>query len=225
MHLGVYPPNGRVRVAAPLGTSDERVKLFVLSKMRWIKKQQSEFLKQERQSKREFVSGETHFLLGRRYRLNVVNHKSKPLIQITRAAFIDLYATADVPTARRQAAFDDLYRSELRKLVPSLLEKFQPRLEAQVSEVRIKRMKTRWGTCNPTERRIWLNSELAKKSAFCIEYVFAHELVHLLERNHSERFRNILGAVMPQWQQARGELKDGVLGYSFWKCVTTTTPA
>lgn len=216
MHLGVYPPNGRIRVAAPLETSDETIRLFVISRMPWIRKQQLKFLGQERETQREYVSGESHYFLGSRYRLNVIHADARPRIEIRRNAHIDLYIKANTTTQEREVIFDRFYRSELRKLVPRLLERWQKKVGVRVNEVRIKKMKTKWGSCNPKDGRIWLNLELAKKALPCIDYVFVHELIHLTEKKHSERFMLFLKSALPQWQDNRDELNKQALGCSTW---------
>lgn len=218
MHLGVYPPNGRIRVAAPLKTSDETIRLFVISKLHWIRKQQLKFLEQERQTQRAYVSGESHYFLGNRYRLNLIHTNTRPRIDIRRKSQIDLYIRADTTAKKREAIFERFYRSELRKLVPSLLERWQKKVGVRVDEVKIRKMKTKWGSCNPKDGRIWLNLELAKKTLHCIDYVFVHELAHLIEEKHSERFIQLLESVLPHWQDNKDELNKQALGYSMWKC-------
>lgn len=218
MHLGVYPPNGRIRVAAPLKTSDEAIRFFVISRMPWIRKQQLKFLKQERETQREFVTGESHYFLGKRYRLNIIHTDGRPKTELRRTTFIDLAIRPDMTSEQREMIFEKFYRSELRKLVPGLLERWQKKVGVQAKEVCIKKMKTRWGTCISKERRIWLNLELAKKPLHCIDYVFVHELVHLIEKNHSERFMQLLESALPNWRSSREELNNGALGYSTWEC-------
>ena len=218
MHLGVYPPNGRIRVAAPLKTTDETIRLFVISKMPWIRKQQLKFLQQERQMRREYVSGESHYLFGNRYRLNIIHADTQPRIEIRRKTHIDLYIRADTTTRKREAIFEEFYRSEVRKHVPSLLERWPRKVGVRVNEVRIRKMKTKWGSCNPKDGRIWLNLELAKKTLRCIDYVFVHELVHLIEKKHSDRFMQFLKSALPQWQHNKDELNKQALGYFTWEC-------
>lgn len=218
IHLGVYPPNGRVRVATPLKTSDETIRLFVISKMHWIKKQRQKFIQQERQTQRQYVSGESHNVLGRRYRLNVIETNDRPRIEIRRSTRLDLHVLPDMTAQAREAVFDKFYRSELREVIPSMLERWQKKLEVNVDEIRIRKMKTKWGTCNPAEGRIWLNLELAKKPSHCIDYVFVHELVHLIEKKHSERFMQLLESFFPNWERAKIELNRAALGYSKWDC-------
>lgn len=218
MYLGVYPPKGRIRVAAPLKASDETIKFFVISKIPWIKKQQLKFINQERQTKREYISGESHYFLDRKYRLNVIKTDSRSRIEIKRKSHIDLYIKPDTSIREKEEIFDKFYRTNLKSLVPILLEKWQKKVGVKVKEVRIKKMKTKWGTCNPNEKRIWLNLELTKKPLHCIDYVFVHELIHLIEKNHSERFIHLLENVMPNWRIYKDELNKGILGYSMWDC-------
>jgi hypothetical protein len=218
MHLGVYPPYGRIRVAAPLKTSDEAIRLFVISRMPWIRRQQQRFSEQVRQTQREYVAGESHYFYGNRYRLNIIHSDSQPRIEIRNKSYIDLYIRAGTTTEERKIIFEKFYRSELRKLVPSLLEKWQEKVGVRVNEVKIRKMKTKWGTCNPKDRRIWLNLELTKKTLRSVDYVFVHELIHLVEKKHSERFMQLLNSALPNWQHIKDELNEQPLGYSTWEC-------
>ena len=215
-HLGVYPPNGRVRIAAPLKTTDEALKLLVTEKIPWIKKQQSKFSNQERQTKREYVSGESHYFLGNRYRLNVIQSDSKPRIEIKRKTHIDMYIGSKMPLQKRERLMDSFYRAELKKQMPTLLAKWSKITGLSVKEVKIKKMKTKWGTCNPKCQRVWLNLELAKKPLRCLEYVLVHELMHLKEKHHNEHFQLLLRTYLPQWEQTKQELNAGILSYAEW---------
>lgn len=221
IHVGVYPPNGRVRVAAPLKTTDEAIKLLVISKMPWIKKQQLKYNEQERQTKREYVSGESHYFMGSRYRLNVIQTDAKPRIEIKRKTRIDMYIQPQTPLGRRGRLMDSFYRSELKKQIPALVSKWQEITGLQVKEIKIKKMKTKWGTCNPKHQRIWLNLELAKKPLRCLEYVLVHEMMHLKEKHHNEQFELLLKSYLPQWDQCKQELNRGILGYSEWEKCTS----
>ena len=216
IHLGVYPPNGRVRVAAPIKTTDETIKVLVISKMPWIKKQQAKFDRQERQTKREYVSGESHFFMGNRYLLNVVHTNSAPRIEIKRKTHIDMYINPEATLRKREKLMDDFYRSELKKRIPTLIGKWEKKTRVRVKEFKIRKMKTKWGTCNPKYQRVWFNLELAKKPPRCIEYVLVHEMTHLIEKNHTEVFRFLMQSFMRQWHNYREELNDSVLGYSNW---------
>ena len=218
MHLGVYPPKGRVRVAAPLETDDETIRLFVLSKMHWIKKQQQRFREQARQTEREYVSGESHYFFGKRFRLNVVHTDDRPRIEVSNRNQMTLLTESGSSPSQRKAVFEKFYRSELKRVIPRLLEKWQDRLGVQAKEVRIKKMKTKWGTCNPHDGRIWLNLELAKKASPCVDYVFVHELAHIREKNHSDRFFELLESAMPHWKRYKVELNSSTLSYWKWDC-------
>ncbi|MBU4581911.1 MAG: M48 family metallopeptidase [Proteobacteria bacterium] len=217
LHLGVYPPRGRVRVAAPLAVSDDAVKLAVISRLGWIKRQQVKFDAQSRQSQREMVNGESHYFLGQRYRLNVVEHNGAGKVVLRNKAAIDIYVRPGSDAEMREKVLQRWYREQLKTLVPPLLEKWQQALGVQVADWGIKKMKTKWGGCNVEARRIWLNLELAKKPVQCLEYILVHELVHLLERHHNDRFAAYMEKFMPQWRFLRETLNKGPLGHETWK--------
>jgi hypothetical protein len=216
LHLGVYPPAGRVRVAAPLVVSDEAVRLAVIDKLAWIKRQKTRFAEQPRQSAREMVNGESHYVLGRRYRLRVCEQQGPPRVAIRGLASLDLFVRPGTSTEQREVVLLRWYRERLQELIPPLLDMWQPLLGVQVAGWGIKKMKTKWGTCNVAARRIWLNLELAKKPLHCLEYIVVHELVHLLERNHTERFTALMDQYLPGWPARREELRRSVLGHEEW---------
>lgn len=216
LHVGVYPPAGRVRVAAPLRLSDDAVRVAISTRLGWIRRQQAEFDAQERQSRREMVDGESHFFRGRRYRLSVTEHDGPPTVSLVNNSTLRLRTRQGIDQAGREAILQRWYRERMREQIPALLEKWQPRIGADVAEVRIKKMKTRWGSCNATARRLWLNLELAKKPPLCVEYILVHEMIHLLERHHNDRFREILDAAMPNWRIARSALNSAPLAHEDW---------
>ena len=216
LHLGVYPPNGRVRVAAPLVVSDEAVRLAVIGKLGWIQRQQAKFADQPRQSPREMISGESHYFLGQRYRLRVLAYTGPPRIRCNGADFLDLFVRPETTAAQRRQVLEDWYREQLRGQIPTLLAQWQPALGVAAAEWGIKKMKTRWGSCNISARRVWFNLELAKKPARCLEYVVVHELVHLLERNHNARFKALMDQHLPTWRTCREELNRAPLGHDPW---------
>lgn len=216
LHLGVYPPNGRVRVAAPLVVSDEAVRLAVIGKLGWIRRQQARFEAQPRQSPREMISGESHYFWGQRYRLRVIAYTGPPRIRCSSADFLELFVRAETTAAQRRRVLEDWYREQLRGRIPALLAQWQPVLGAAAAEWGIKKMKTRWGSCNIRARRVWFNLELAKKPARCLEYVVVHELVHLLERNHNARFKALMDQYLPTWRLSRDELNHAPLGHEEW---------
>jgi len=216
LHLGVYPPNGRVRVAAPLQVSDGAVRRAVIGKLGWIKRQRARFDAQARDSAREMVSGESHYFLGRRYRLRVIYSEGTRAVLLQGHMRMEMRVRPGTPPGQRERLLNQWYRGQLRKLVPPLLEKWQPALGTAAAEWGIKKMKTKWGACNPQARRIWLNLELAKKPPQCLEYIIVHELVHMLERQHNERFVGLMDKHLPQWQRHRQELTSAPLGHATW---------
>jgi len=217
LHLGVYPPRGRVRVAAPRRLNDDAVRLAVVSRLGWIRRQQAAFARQDRQSKREMLTGESHYFFGRRYRLRVVERPGPISIGLKGNGSIVLHGPPGTRADEREKALQRWYRGRLRDQLPALLAKWDGKVGVSVLEVRIKRMRTRWGSCNPVARRIWLNLELAKKPPACLEYILVHEMVHIRERRHNERFRALLDGLMPNWRTHRELLNRAPLSHEDWK--------
>lgn len=216
LHLGVYPPHGRVRVAAPLVLKDEAIRLAVIDKLGWIKRQRKKFADQPRQSQREMVNGESHYFMGRRYRLRVHQQEGPARVAIRGIASLDLFVRPGSSAEQRHKVLQHWYRQQLKALIPPLLEKWQPVLGVEVADWGVKTMKTKWGSCNSKARRIWLNLELAKKPVSCLEYILAHEMVHLLERHHNDNFTKLLSKAMPKWRAFRDELNRAPLGNEAW---------
>lgn len=216
LHLGVYPPNGRVRVAAPLVVSDDAVRLAVINKLAWIRRQQTKFVEQTRQSAREMVNGESHYFMGRRYRLRVHEGLGKQYVSIRGIASLDLFVNPGRCVEHREAVLLRWYRQQLNVLIPPMVAQWEKTLGVQANAWGIKRMKTKWGSCNSVSRRLWFNLELAKKPVQCLEYIVAHELAHLLERTHTERFKALLDRHFPNWQQSRAMLNEMPLGHERW---------
>jgi len=217
LHVGVYPPEGRVRVAAPLLMSDEAVRLAVISKLAWIKRMKTHFQEQPRQSKREYVPRESHYFFGRRYLLNIVEHDGRAKVEIRRSRQLDLFVPAGADAAQREKVLIEWYRKELKARVPDLIDKWQAVIGVQVADWGVKRMKTKWGSCNREARRIWLNLELAKKPIHCLEYIIVHEMVHILERHHNEQFVAKMDAFMASWRLYRDELNRAPLSNEKWE--------
>jgi predicted metal-dependent hydrolase len=216
LHLGVYPPNGRVRVAAPRVVSDEAVRLAVIDKLGWIKRKKAKFADQPRQSQREMVNGESHYFLGRRYRLRVHEHNGPARVAVRGVASIDLFVRPGTNAEQRETILLRWHREQLKGLIPPLLEKWQKLLHVRAAAWGIKRMRTKWGSCNPSARRVWINLDLAKKPELCLEYIVAHELTHLRERHHNDRFTSLLDAHMPQWRKYRDMLNRLPLAHENW---------
>ena len=216
LHLGVYPPRGRIRVAAPLRVSDNAVRLAVIGKLGWIKRQRARFDDQPRQSKREMVTGESHYFLGKRYRLRVMKYDGPAKVIVRHNGMMELYVRRELCADQREQVLQRWYRQQLKELIPPLLEKWELALDLQAKDWGIKKMKTKWGACNVNARRIWLNLELAKKPVQCLEYIITHELVHLLERHHNDNFTVLMDKVLPQWKTLRAELNVAPLRHEFW---------
>ena len=226
LHLGVYPPDGRVRVAVPLAVSDETVRLAVVGRLAWIHRQQTLFAAQPRESPRELVSGESHHYLGHRYRLRVVIDPSSGAgaVALSGRSFIEMRVRPEVTSEDRARLLDRWHRERLREVVPPILDRLAGELGVDAPTWGIKRMKTRWGTCNPKDRRIWLNTELVKKAPSCIEYVVLHELAHLIAPTHDERFVALLDRHMPTWRQHRDELNASMLAAESWPAGQPPSP-
>jgi len=216
LHLGVYPPNGRVRVAAPLPVSDNAVRLAVIGKLGWIKRHKARFEDQPRQSKREMVNGESHYFLGRRFRLRVIEHTGTSEVVLKSPTKLELHTRPNATAAHRQRVLNDWYRQQLQALLIPLLQKWEKIVGVQLSQWHIKKMKTKWGACNVSASRICLNLELAKKPVQCLEYIVVHELVHLIERNHNDRFVALMNKHLPQWRHVRQELNSSPLAHDTW---------
>lgn len=216
LHLGVYPPNGRVRAAVPLRLGDDAVRLALVSRLSWIRRQRRAFLQQDRQSEREMVTGETHYVEGRRYRLKVIHRDGPARVELSNSRILALTVRPKLDAGQRLAVLEKWYRGRLRERVGELLSIWETRLGARVSAWGIKKMRTRWGTCNPDARRIWINLELAKKPPQCTEYIVVHELTHLLERHHNEQFVMLLDNSLPDWRTRRDELGRSTLSHEEW---------
>ncbi|WP_353096182.1 SprT family zinc-dependent metalloprotease [Tissierella praeacuta] len=207
VYLSVHSPNGQVRISAPKKMTDDDLRLFVVSKISWIKKQQEKFENQEEILEKEYISDESHYYFGKQYLLNVIyqkNNKSK--VEIRSKKYIDLYVKEGSNKAKRESIIKEWYRSELKEIIPLMIDKWERIMELQVEEWGVKKMKTRWGTCNPKAKRIWINLELAKKPYYCLEYIIVHEMAHLLERGHGEKFKAVMDRYYPNWRNVKKEL-------------------
>jgi predicted metal-dependent hydrolase len=216
VHLSILPPHGNVRIAAPLHLSEETIRLYAISKLSWIKKQQKKIRSQERESKREFINKETHYFQGRKYLLRVFEVDRPPKVVFNKK-YIDLYVRPRTVTKQRQVILNEYYRNELKELVADYISKWEKKIPVKVRNFGIKRMKTKWGTCNIEARRIWINLELAKKPLQCLEYIVVHEMVHLLERKHNDRFMAYLNKYIPRWRNYREELNRLPVSHLDWE--------
>lgn len=208
LHLAVYPPTGRIRVAMPMHLKDEAARLAVVARLGWVRRQQKRFLAQDRLGPREYVTGESHWYEGRRCRLDVVEARSGLGASLRRKGVIELRARPDADTAARARLLDAWHRETLRAKVPPLLDQWAPRLVVAEPSWSLRTMRTRWGSCLPTKGTIVLNPMLAMLPDACLEYVVVHELVHLIERGHGEQFQALLDRGLPNWRARQRRLGE-----------------
>lgn len=217
IHLAVYPPDGKVRISVPQNITDENVRLAVVSRLSWIRRRQEEFKKQPRQAERVYVSGESHYYQGKRYILEVVERYGKHSFGLKSNARMLLQVHPGTTKENRAQVVNDWYRQQIKKDIVRILEKWQPIVGIEAKSWGVKKMKTKWGSCNIAERRIWINLELAKKSPECLEYILVHELVHLHERHHNENFKRLMDRYLPCWEKSRNVLKSEPLAHEEWE--------
>ncbi|MEA3469113.1 MAG: SprT family zinc-dependent metalloprotease [Thermodesulfobacteriota bacterium] len=208
INLVISGPDGRVRISVPHITSDARVRQVVMDRMGWIRQQQEHFRARPAVIMLQAASGEMHSLWGKFYQLNVVEKSFRHHVRFDPVQGISLHVRSGTSADSRLRLLAEWYRGEMKRRIPGLLAIWQPRVGRKVSEFRIKRMKTRWGTCNITSRRLWLNLELAKKPEECLEYILVHELVHLLERGHNKKFYAHMDRLLPQWRNIDRLLRE-----------------
>lgn len=208
LYLRVEPPHGRVRIAAPLAATDEAIRQAVNGRLGWIQRHQARIAAQPRPARNQFVSGEIHAFLGLPFQLHVIERDSPRVILMRDGLSLKMHVRPDSTREQRQTLLRRWYREQLEAMIPVLVDRWQPVLGVRVSEWRIKRMRTKWGTCNISARRIWLNMELAKRPAGCLEYVVVHEMVHLLERYHNSRFKALMDTFLPLWRLRKQELNS-----------------
>lgn len=212
LHLAVLPPKGKVRISAPNSMNDDAIRIFIITKLGWIKKQQEKYKNQLRQCEREYVSGESVYLWGKRYRLDVMYSNAYNNVKIKGNKLIFQVRGASTKD-QREKVLNDWYRKNIKEEIPQLLEKWQKIIGVTANDWGVKNMKTRWGTCNIKDKRIWLNLQLAKKPFNCLEYVIVHELVHLLEKNHNKIFISYMDEFLPNWRKIKEELNSLILDY------------
>lgn len=206
LHIGVYPPNGKIRVATPLKLNDESVRLAVISRLSWIKKQQQSFLNQPRQTKREMVSGESHYLFGKRYLLDIKYENVKHRI-VKKHTKLELFVKENTSKENRLKVLEKYYREKLSLELDKLILKWEHIIGVKINSWQIQKMKTKWGSCNIEKKKLIFNLELAKVSLDCIEYIVVHEIIHLLERHHNDNFKSILDKHINDWQSRKEKLK------------------
>jgi len=215
VHLSVYPPTGRVRISAPSRMSLDTIRVFAISKLGWIKQQQKKLQEQARETPREYLERESHYVWGQRYLLTVVEIDQPPMVELMHNRML-LSLRPGSSESKRQAIVEEWYREQLKQAVPSLVAKWEPLMGVQVARFFVQRMKTKWGSCSPGTHSIRLNTDLAKKPRACLEYIVVHEMVHLLEPTHNSHFISLMDRFMPQWQFYRDELNRLPVRHEQW---------
>ncbi len=215
VHLSVYPPDGRVRIAAPSRMSLDTIRLFAISRLGWIKQQQKELREQERETARENLDRESHFLWGKRYLLQVMESEEPPSIELKHSR-IWFRIRPGTPAWRKQEIMEEWYRERIKQAASPLIAQWEATLGVKVEKVFVQRMKTRWGSCNAQTGNVRLNTELAKKPPECLEYIIVHEMTHLLEPTHKPRFIALLDRVLPKWQFYRDLLNRLPVRHEDW---------
>ncbi len=215
LHISVYPPVGRVRVAAPERMEEENIRLAIVQRLSWIKRQRKQLQDADRQSERRMISGESHYVWGKRYRLDVSRTSGHHAVEINGKSLLVIAPEGSDAEARFRT-LDRWYRRQLKAVLPQLLAKWAPVIGVDAPKVAVRRMKTKWGSCNPKSRRISLNLELAKKHPGCLEYILVHEMVHLSERTHGDRFTSLMDSYLPSWRAMRDELNRAPLTHEEW---------
>lgn len=216
VHLSVYPPGGRVTLVAPIATRLDVARAYAISKLGWIREQQSKLRNQAREAPRKFVERESQYLWGRRHLLTIVYRESKPSVSLDHR-HITLAVRPGSDAHKRAAVLHDWHKSLLHKTLPPLIKKWEQKLSVEVNAYFLQRMKTKWGSCNHKAAHIRLNTELVKKPKDLLEYVIVHEMIHVIEPTHSDRFVALLREHYPYWREARAELNELQLAAEVWK--------
>lgn len=212
MYIRVLPPEGLVRIAVPENTTDDALRMFAVSRIAWIKRQKRQFTQQARQTKRQYVSGESYYVWGRRYRLEVMYSATRNNVFISGNKLM-LQVRRESNAEQRENTLNEWYREQLKLAIPQVLKKYERTVGVEVAEWHVKNMRTKWGSCIPERKRIWLNLQLAKKSPECLEYVIVHELIHFFERKHSDDFKEAMDKFFPAWRSVKEELNKQPLDY------------
>ena len=215
IHLSVYPPAGRVRISSPRRMDLSTLRVFAISKLDWIKRQQQKIRAQERETPRECLDRESHYVWGERYLLTVMQGDHVPSVELRHNQMV-LHVRPGTTEHGRLAIIEDWYREQLRLAAPALIKRWEPLLGVQVGRLFVQRMKTRWGSCNASRRSIRLNTDLARKPRECLEYIIVHEMVHLLEPSHNRRFIALMDRFMPKWKFHRAALNRLPVRHENW---------
>jgi predicted metal-dependent hydrolase len=215
VHLSVHPPTGRVRIAAPSRMSLDTIRVFAISKLPWIRQQQKKLRHQERETPREYLHRESHYVWGRRYLLSVIESDQRASVEVSHSRIL-LRVRPQTGHAKRHAIMEGWYRDQVKNAVPPLFAKWERLMGVKVDRVFVQRMKTKWGSCNATARAVRLNTDLAKKPPGCLEYIMVHEMIHLLEPTHNARFVALMNQFIPKWQSHREVLNRLPVRHESW---------
>ena len=215
IHLSVYPPAGKVRISAPSRMTLDTIRVFAISKLGWIKRQQEKLRGQERETPREYLDRESHFAWGKRYLLKVIECGEAPSVELKHSRMF-LRLRSGTPGNKKQAVVEAWYRKQIREAVPPLIAKWEPVIGVTVEKFFVQKMKTKWGSCNSASKSIRLNTDLAKKPPQCLEYIVVHEMVHLVVRHHNEQFGNLMNKCLPGWRLLRQMLNNAPLAHTDW---------
>ena len=215
IHLSIHPPTGRVRISAPSRTNLDTIRVFAVSKLGWIKAQQKKLQEQDRETPREYLDRESHYVWGTRYLLEVIEADEAPSVELTHSWML-LRVRPGADESKKEAIVQEWYRDQIKEAVPPLIAKWEPRMGVEIDRFFVQRMKTRWGSCNHKARTIRLNTELAKKPPECLEYIVVHEMAHLLEPTHNQRFVALMDRFMPNWPFYRDQLNQLPVSHQDW---------
>ncbi len=215
IHLSVYPPIGRVKISAPSRMSLQTIRAYAISKLGWIREQQKKMQAQERESEREYLNRESHYVWGKRYLLKVIVHNESTGLEMDHRK-LTFYVRPETSAARKEELVEEWYRERLKQAVPPLIAKWEPILGVKVGRLFIQRMKTKWGSCNPSSQNIRINTELARKPKECLEYIVVHEMTHLIEPTHNARFAALMDCYLPRWQIRRQTLNRLPVRHETW---------
>ena len=210
LRIRICSPTGEVKISAPLRLSLKQIKHFITNKIDWIKRQQIKIFSQKRELPKKFIDGEEHYFLGEKHLLKVFE-KNTAATALIRKNIIELHIKKNFTCEQKRKILENFYRIELKKIIPEFISVLEKKMNVTVKEFGIKKMKTRWGTCNPKAKRIWINLELAKKPLICLQYLITHEMVHLLERKHNKKFFAHMDHFMPSWRECKNELRNSTL--------------
>lgn len=215
VHLSVYPPDGRVRISAPRHMTPDIIRVYAITRLDWIRRQQRKLLSQERETAREYLNRESHYVWGKRYLLRIVEADGPSTVRLKHST-LELVLRPDCDANKRREVLDAWYREQIREAVSPLLEKWEPTLGVKARRILVQHMKTKWGSCNPVTGNIRLNTDLARKPSECLEYILVHELLHLIEPTHNARFQSLMDRFMPRWRPVKDELNRLPVRHEDW---------